>query len=448
MSYWNFTAKFLYAFLMSLGWIVTIIPPILLYGLCSIVSKHLHIDLSYAILICFGTLQFFIFIGTLKSEYEDQKERDAAELTKAKSLFEKEMKYKRSCFEREKKQFAEKVKTEEQQIANLKNTVMDLLMSKSPFKKCATMATDVELHVYNDTISYLRNKRRPGLSSAECVKQMKQQSKEILLKSKEIEYKYDYILNVFPEIAEYVENDEELISIGERLSYSDLKEERDTRKDYLTKEEYARLSDDEKSQLALDRYIASRNKSRWEIGRDYEMSCAMQLQQQGFYVDLHGIKYRTEDLGRDIIARRNIGGLCGKEIWIVQCKNWSKERIIHENVIMQLFGTATEFSISLGENHKHSIVPVLMIPPYSVLSELANKFAQKLKVKVQIMDNKDFPRIKCNINHGLKIYHLPFDQLYDRTEIRLRGECYAWNVKEAVSKGFRRANRHIFDKDR
>jgi hypothetical protein len=52
--------------------------------------------------------------------------------------------------------------------------------------------------------------------------------------------------------------------------------------------------------------------------------------------------------------------------------------------------------------------------------------------------------IKCNINQttGEKIYHLPFDQQYDRTRIIIsKGECYASTVSEAESKGFRRAFR-------
>jgi hypothetical protein len=41
---------------------------------------------------------------------------------------------------------------------------------------------------------------------------------------------------------------------------------------------------------------------------------------------------------------------------------------------------------------------------------------------------------------GEKIYHLPFDQQYDRTKIRPgTGEKYAYTVAEAENDGFRRA---------
>ena len=90
------------------------------------------------------------------------------------------------------------------------------------------------------------------------------------------------------------------------------------------------------------------------------------------------------------------------------------------------------------------IVPWLVIT--NELSDMAKKFASKLGVLVSIRPLKGFPMIKCNINNGDKIYHLPFDQQYYKTQIKLTGECYATTVEEAVEKGFRRARKHMFDK--
>ena len=78
------------------------------------------------------------------------------------------------------------------------------------------------------------------------------------------------------------------------------------------------------------------------------------------------------------------------------------------------------------------------------MSETAKKFAKRLNVLICQWKFNEFPRIKCNINSGEKIYHLPFDQQYDRTQIKNEGEFYAYTIKEATSKGFKRANRHIF----
>ena len=127
---------------------------------------------------------------------------------------------------------------------------------------------------------------------------------------------------------------------------------------------------------------------------------------------------------------------------IVQCKNWSKHKVIHENHICQLFGTVIQYNI---ENNQKAI-PVFITT--TVLSETAMKFAEYLGIKVlQEKKFEDFPRIKCNINSKEKIYHLPFDQQYDKTIIDSKnGEFFAWTVQEAVDNGFRRAKKYFFSK--
>ena len=82
---------------------------------------------------------------------------------------------------------------------------------------------------------------------------------------------------------------------------------------------------------------------------------------------------------------------------------------IRENIIMQLYGSTVAYAIDYNKDINVDITPILMIPPYTVISETAMLFANKLNVKIIRMENSEFPRIKCNINHGEKIYHLPFD---------------------------------------
>ena len=70
-------------------------------------------------------------------------------------------------------------------------------------------------------------------------------------------------------------------------------------------------------------------------------------------------------------------------------------------------------------------------------SYLGIKYTEKYEIG-------DYPCIKCNIGHGecgevTKIYHLPFDQQYDSTKIKNKGEFYAVTVAEAEAAGFRRA---------
>lgn len=419
------------AFLMSFGWYFTILPPCFLIASIVYLSKKLSLPISLTIPISLAVIQIFVFLYFLKDQIEEYFNKILSEFNESLRLFKKE-----------KEEQEKNAKLEYEKINREKEKLRTLLSTHQPFKTVAAMKTDVEMIVFQEGYRYLKYKKRPAIKAAEEVRKYKKISDSILRDSLEIKYKYEYILEAFPEIAEYVDNDEDLIAVGERLSYKDLEETKDGRKDYLSSEEYRSLSEAEKSQLALDRYVKGINKSRWQIGRDYEMSCAFQLKELGYMVDMTGIKYRKQDLGRDLIAIKNRGGLF--EILIVQCKNWSKDRIIHENVIMQLFGTTVLFQVSnpVGDD---MVVPVLAIPPYSQLSDVALKVARQLKIRIERLQYIDFPRIKCNINDGNKIYHLPFDQQYDRTEIRLAGEFYAYTVKEAEDKGFRRAMKHMFN---
>jgi hypothetical protein len=80
------------------------------------------------------------------------------------------------------------------------------------------------------------------------------------------------------------------------------------------------------------------------------------------------------------------------------------------------------------------------------LSDLANRFAKELGIELEqnhVFD-REYPCIKCNVSKktGEKIYHLPFDQQYDKVKIEPEhGEFYCSTVAEAEEKGFRRAYR-------
>ena len=90
-----------------------------------------------------------------------------------------------------------------------------------------------------------------------------------------------------------------------------------------------------------------------------------------------------------------------------------------------------------------TLFPGLDLPFMNMVNKPDKRFADFLGV--QYKENAsigDYPLIKCNINRTTKerIYHLPFDQQYDRVVISPNSEeCYAWTVQEAEDKGFRRA---------
>ena len=82
-------------------------------------------------------------------------------------------------------------------------------------------------------------------------------------------------------------------------------------------------------QKKLDQYI-KKNHSNSEIGKMYERQIRYIYEKKGWRVTPFGILKGKPDLGRDLICVKN------KKILIVQAKNWSKHKIIHEKHLMQL----------------------------------------------------------------------------------------------------------------
>ena len=280
---------------------------------------------------------------------------------------------------------------------------------------------------------------RIATKSAEIVRELKKETKTYIKKYKIMLYKYEALLNLFPELKNYVDDIETIKELANFKNIDTLKEEYDKVIDYISKEDYSNLTVDERNQLALDNYIKGK-KSKWQIGRDYEMYCSYVYEKNGWSVERFGIEKRLNDMGRDIIATKD------NTTHIIQCKYWSHDKLIHEKHIAQLYGSTIEYQISI----EYTLFDRKVIPVFITnieLSETAKKFAKKLSVIVYQWQMQKYPRIKCNINNGRKIYHLPFDQQYDRTQIKNAGEFYAYNVHEAVSKGFKRAKRHLFKKE-
>ena len=325
-------------------------------------------------------------------------------------------------------------------------TLLSIINNKNPLNLVSQLYSDVRTLVFENEREWLINKDRPAYVAAETVSKLRKQAKELIQKERLATYKYQALIKLFPTLEMYAEDEEYLTELSKASTVVELDTLYDHAHDYLSDEEWKKLSSTQRSQLALDRYIANRKKTKWAIGRDYEMSCGFVLQKRGYRVSFNGIEKKFEDLGRDIIAHKepDLFNSCNSETLIVQCKCWQKERVIRENVIMQLFGSTVAYMISSGNVNSKSIIPVLMIPSFSTLSPTALSFSKVLKIRVDVVDFMEFPRIKCNINSGNKIYHLPFDQQYDRTQIKNPGETYAYTVAEAEKLGFRRANRHLF----
>lgn len=280
----------------------------------------------------------------------------------------------------------------------------------------------------------LAYKKRPALRASEEVKTIKQEKRALVKDLIYWKYKSQNYEAIYPWLNEELEQDIQDETEAEiyYTVYTE-KEREDPVSQFLNPEDYRKLSQSERNQLALDRYWKRGKKTKWMIGKMYERYVGHLYEVDGWDVTYFGIHKRFEDLGRDLIARK------GNEIHVVQCKNWAKFKTIYENHIFQLFGT----SFGLQKDYpKQKVTPVFYSS--TSLSDTANEFAKRLGIKVfQQHSFREYPAIKCNISaNGDKIYHLPFDQQYDTIKITPKtGEFYTTNVKDAEAKGFRRAFR-------
>lgn len=288
---------------------------------------------------------------------------------------------------------------------------------------------------------YLENKKNKAEKTAKEIReQLSKKIKEYSQRAIAAEAKLAYYEATVPVLEELSEGPAVRVHAGDE----------DQTRNWLTREEYERLTPAERNQRALDNYKASHNKSKRQIGRDYERYVGWLYESKGYSVEYKGILAGLEDLGRDLICRKD-----GRTV-IIQCKYWSKDKLIHEKHINQLFGTYMHYMIEMhkdgAQNGLFDVFDLARDSGCSAcfwtktsLSDTARAFADALGIEVHEHEEiGDYPMIKCNINRttGEKIYHLPFDINYDKTVIDpAHGEFYAATVHQAESAGFRRTHK-------
>lgn len=284
---------------------------------------------------------------------------------------------------------------------------------------------------------YLEFKPHPAMRAAEQLREVAIRRRAAEQAYRVMKYQLEYYENLFPWLVDFKGEDiDDLIrQIIEKKEkpLEELEEPDDAAKIWLTRAEYMSLPTAQKYQLALDRYW-QKPKSKWQIGRDYERYIGYLYESRGYNVYYQGIIKGLEDLGRDLICVKDNDAI------IVQCKYWSKEKQIHEKHIFQLYGTLIAYQIDNPDKNSYACFVTS-----TNLSERAKQFVNKLGMEVFENYPLDvYPCIKCNVSRrdGAKIYHLPFDQQYDKTLVEEeRNECYVKTVKEAEDLGFRRAFR-------
>jgi len=145
---------------------------------------------------------------------------------------------------------------------------------------------------------HLRNKNHPAHAAAESVRIIKQEKRELLKENKIVSYKIAYLEKLFPWLSDLIADDEDEeipVFIG---SADEIDDGEDACRKYLTPEEYKNLPSVQRNQMALDRYLQNRNKSKWAIGRDYEMYVGYLYERKGYDIEYKGIIDGFEDLGR------------------------------------------------------------------------------------------------------------------------------------------------------
>lgn len=341
-----------------------------------------------------------------------------------------------------KKEFEKREKEIQNQIQKNLQIENDIKKIKDNTQNCPWLADRISdyYEMLDTTVEkYLRTKKNPAVKASQIVAEIKKEKKELIKENKKLEYQLTFLKNNFPmlEDAMQLNSDELTEALNTIYNLDEKKDEYEIIKEYISPEEYEKLSTSEKYQLALDRYQNKKKKSLWQIGISYERYIGYIYENMNYDVIYNGALEKKGDFGRDIIAENN------DEILIIQCKYWKKESVIRENAIFQLYGT-----MILKQLETTKKVKGILVTTTSVSSE-AKQVAKYLNIQIrenEIFD-KTYPCIKCNVNKttGEKIYHLPFDQQYDRIKIDItKGEKYVSTIKEAENYGFRRAKKHIY----
>lgn len=283
---------------------------------------------------------------------------------------------------------------------------------------------------------YLQWKPHPARKAADNVREIAAKRRQAEKLWRVLKYQLEYYESLFPWLIDFKGEDlddliRQIIERGTEEASPD--DEEDPVKHWVTSGEYDQLGVAARNQLGLNRYW-QKKKTPWELGRDYERYVGYGYESKGWKVRYQGIIEGFSDLGRDLIAELN------NSVEIAQCKYWSKDKLIHEKHIFQLYGTLVAYRIdNPGVTASGAFITS------TNLSDRAKQFANALGIRCQeAFAFQSYPCIKCNVSRkdGTKIYHLPFDQQYDRTFIEeMRLERYVLTVQEAEKLGFRRAFR-------
>ncbi|MFH1322825.1 MAG: hypothetical protein ABIH80_03200 [Methanobacteriota archaeon] len=159
----------------------------------------------------------------------------------------------------------------------------------------------------------LQTKKHSALKGAEEVRKAGKRRRDAEKRARLLEYHIKYYETLFPWLADLKSEDVEDELIRVSTASKDEKEHEDAAQQWLTPEEYRRLPNSEKYELALERYW-TKKKTKWEIGRDYERYTGYLYEKDGNTVRYQGIIEGFDDLGRDLIVKKQKATQVGEEV--------------------------------------------------------------------------------------------------------------------------------------
>jgi hypothetical protein len=118
---------------------------------------------------------------------------------------------------------------------------------------------------------------------------------------------------------------------------------------------------------------------RRRAGHKYEYYISWKLRNEGWIVEPR-TKYKQYDRGIDLIATKD------EKIRYIQCKGWSSLKVLHENVIDQLYG-----SVAYQVGPANLLQTEMFIYSSAYPSNYAREHAKRLNIQIY---HEPYPRWK------------------------------------------------------
>jgi hypothetical protein len=92
------------------------------------------------------------------------------------------------------------------------------------YLRFATLMADHYTAQYHYTENALRHKRRPALKASAKIGELRIKTKEAIIFAKRMQYKYDDLFRLFPELELYVDDDESISNLTSVRNLEELKQ--------------------------------------------------------------------------------------------------------------------------------------------------------------------------------------------------------------------------------